>query len=25
LAETFPEDCGLYTPGHKTHFIQARV
>jgi hypothetical protein len=25
LAETFPEDCGLYTPGHKTHFIQTRV
>jgi hypothetical protein len=25
LAETFPEDCGLYTHGHKTHFIQTRV
>jgi len=25
LAKTFPEDCGLYTPGHKTHFIQTRV
>jgi hypothetical protein len=25
MAKTFPEECGLYTPGHKTHFIQTRV
>jgi hypothetical protein len=25
LAETFPEDCGLYIPGNKTHFIQTGV
>jgi len=25
LAKRFPSECGLYTPGHLTHFIQTRV
>jgi hypothetical protein len=25
MAKTFPEECGLYVPGHQTHFIQTRV
>jgi hypothetical protein len=25
MAKTFPEECGLYTPGHLTHFSQTRV
>ena len=25
MSESFPQDCSLYKPGHKTHFIQLNV
>ena len=25
MPESFPQDCWLYKPGHKTHFIQLNV
>jgi len=25
MSESFPQDCWLYKPGHKTHFIQLNV
>jgi hypothetical protein len=25
MPESFPQDCWLYMPGHKTHFIQLNV
>jgi len=25
MAKTFPEECGLYVPGHQTHLIQLKV
>jgi hypothetical protein len=25
MSESFPQDCWLYEPGHKTHFIQLNV
>jgi hypothetical protein len=25
MTESFPQDCWLYKPGHKTHFIQLNV
>jgi len=25
MANRFPSECGLYIPGHQTHFIQTRV
>jgi len=25
MSESFPEDCWLYKPGHKTHFTQLNV
>jgi hypothetical protein len=25
MAKTFPNECRLYVPGHRTHFIQVKV
>ena len=25
MSESFPQDCWLYKPGHKTHFTQLNV